>query len=137
ISSDPYFYLKKQIVSIALGFVAIIIILRYEYIELSRYSWFLYGFSIILLVLVLVFGEEVRGTTGWISFGPLPAVQPAEFTKILLILAFADFLNNRKGEMDTLAQMLPCFAYMGLPFVLIMMQPDLGTALVYIAITLV
>ncbi len=137
ISSDPYFYLKKQIVSIALGFVAIIIILRYEYIELSRYSWFLYGFSVILLVLVLVFGEEVRGTTGWISFGPLPAVQPAEFTKILLILAFADFLNNRKGEMDTLAQMLPCFAYIGLPFILIMMQPDLGTALVYIAITLV
>ena len=49
ISSDPYFYLKKQIVSIALGFVAIIIILRYEYIELSRYSWFLYGFSVFYL----------------------------------------------------------------------------------------
>ncbi|HHV16791.1 MAG TPA: rod shape-determining protein RodA [Gelria sp.] len=137
ISSDPYFYLKKQIFSIALGIIAIIIILRYEYVELRRYSWFLYGFSVFLLILVLVFGQEVRGTTGWISIGSLPAVQPAEFTKILLILAFADFLNNRKGELDTLAQMLPCFAYIGLPFLLILMQPDLGTGLVYIAITLV
>ena len=46
ISSDPHFYLKKQIFSIALGIIAIIIILRYEYVELRRYSWFLYGFSV-------------------------------------------------------------------------------------------
>lgn len=137
ISSDPYFYLKKQITAIALGALAIIVILRYEYIELKRYSWFLYGLAVVMLIVVLILGEEVRGTTGWISIGPLPAVQPAEFTKILLILAFADFLNSRKGELNTLAQMLPCFAYMGLPFLLILMQPDLGTGLVYIAITLV
>ncbi len=137
ISSDPYFYLKKQITSIVLGVIAIIIILRYEYVELKQYSWFLYGLAVLMLIVVLVLGEEVRGTTGWISIGPLPAIQPAEFTKILLILAFADFLERRKGELNTLAQMLPCFAYMGLPFILIMLQPDLGTALVYIAITLV
>ena len=137
ISSDPYFYLKKQITTIGLGIIAIFIILRYEYMELRRYSWFLYGLSVLLLIVVLVLGEEVRGTTGWISIGPLPAVQPAEFTKILLIVSFADFLNSRKGELNTLKEMLPCFAYMGLPFLLIMLQPDLGTALVYIAIILV
>jgi len=137
ISSDPYFYLKKQITSIVLGVIAIIIILRYEYVELKQYSWFLYGLAVLMLIVVLVLGEEVRGTTGWISIGPLPAIQPAEFTKILLILAFADFLERRKGELNTLAQMFPCFVYMGLPFILIMLQPDLGTALVYIAITLV
>jgi rod shape determining protein RodA len=64
-------------------------------------------------------------------------VQPAEFTKVLLILAFAEFLNRRKGELDTLSDMLPCFLFMGIPFLLIIFQPDLGTALVYIAITLV
>jgi len=137
ISSDPYFYLKKQVLTIFLGIIVIILILRYDYTELHRYSWVLYGLALFLLIMVLVLGEEVRGTTGWISIGPLPAIQPAEFTKILLILAFADFLNNRKGELNTLSQMLPCFVYMGLPFILIMLQPDLGTALVYIAITLV
>jgi rod shape determining protein RodA len=56
---------------------------------------------------------------------------------IMLIVAFADFINRRRGELDTLSQILPCLAYMGIPFILIMMQPDLGTALVYIAITII
>lgn len=137
ISAAPYFYVKKQLVTVGLGLIAAILILRYDYSQLRRYSKILYGLSILLLVAVLVMGEEVRGTTGWIDLGPLPAVQPAEFTKIMLALAFADFLNNRRGMLNTFAEMLPCFIYMGIPFLLIMMQPDLGTALVYIALTVV
>lgn len=137
ISAAPYFYVKKQLVSVGLGLIAAILILRYDYSQLRRYSKILYGLSIFLLIAVLVLGEEVRGTTGWIDLGPLPAVQPAEFTKIMLALAFADFLNNRRGMLNTFAEMLPCFIYMGIPFLLIMMQPDLGTALVYIALTVV
>lgn len=137
ISAAPYYYVKKQLVTVGLGLIAAILILRYDYSQLRRYSKILYGLSIFLLVAVLVMGEEVRGTTGWIDLGPLPAVQPAEFTKIMLALAFADFLNNRRGMLNTFAEMLPCFIYMGIPFLLIMMQPDLGTALVYIALTVV
>jgi len=137
ISSDPYYYVKKQAVSIFIGLLAVVFILQYDYTNIRRYSWWLYGLSIFLLLLVLVVGKEIRGTTGWISLGPLPAVQPAEFTKIFLIMAFADFLSERKGDLDTWDKMLPCFIYMGVPFILIMLQPDLGTALVYIAITVV
>ncbi|MGE5391526.1 MAG: rod shape-determining protein RodA [Deltaproteobacteria bacterium] len=137
ISADRYFYVKKQVVSIFIGLLAVIFILQYDYNNIRRYSWWLYGLSIFLLLLVLVAGEEIRGTTGWISLGPLPAIQPAEFTKILLIMSFADFLNERKGDLDTWGKMMPCFLYMGIPLVLIMMQPDLGTALVYIAVTAV
>jgi rod shape determining protein RodA len=86
--------------------------------------------------MVLIFGTEVRGTTGWIGIGGLPPVQPAEFTKIILIITFADFLSRRRGELNTFAQLLPCFVYVGVPFMLIMMQPDLGTAFVYIVITI-
>lgn len=137
ISADRYYYVKKQLGSIFIGLLAIAFIIRYDYSNVRRYSWWLYGISLFLLLLVLIAGEKVRGTTGWISLGPLPAMQPAEFTKILLIVAFADFLNERKGDLDTLSKMIPCFIYMGVPFILIMMQPDLGTALVYIAITFV
>lgn len=137
ISSDPYYYVKKQIVAILIGFLAAVFIIRYDYSQLRRYSLILYAFSIILLVMVLFLGQEMRGTTGWINLGFLPAVQPAEFTKIILILSFADFLTCRKGALNTLGQMIPCFIFMGVPFVLIMLQPDLGTALVYIAITVV
>lgn len=137
ISGDPYFYVKKQVLFLGVGLIAALLILRYDYSHLRRYGIILYGLSVFLLIAVLVVGEEVRGTTGWISLGPLPAVQPAEFTKIMLAISFADFLNKRKGMLNTLGEILPCIVYMGVPFVLILMQPDLGTALVYIAMTVV
>ena len=137
ISADPWFHVKKQIGAVILGIIAAILLLRYEYSHLSRYSIMLYGISILLLIIVLILGEEVRGTTGWISIGPLPAVQPAEFTKILLIIAFADFLKRRKGSLETFTQIIPCFLFMGIPFLLIMLQPDMGTALVYIVFTVI
>ncbi len=137
ISGDPYFYVKKQVLFLGVGLIAALLVLRYDYSHLRRYGIILYGLSVFLLIAVLVVGEEVRGTTGWISLGPLPAVQPAEFTKIMLAISFADFLNKRKGMLNTLGEILPCIVYMGVPFVLLLMQPDLGTALVYIAMTVV
>jgi rod shape determining protein RodA len=137
LASDPYFYLKKQALFLLLGIIAAGIIIRFDYTQLEKYSRYLYGASLLILVIVLFFGTQVRGTTGWIAIGGLPPMQPAEFTKILLILAFADFLSRRKGELNTLVQLLPCFVYMGIPFALIMAQPDLGTALVYIVITVI
>jgi len=137
ITSDPYYYLKKQAFFLAVGIALAVFILYFDYTLLQQYSLYIYGAAILMLVLVLVFGTEVRGTTGWISIGGLPPLQPAEFTKILLIIAFADFLGRRKGELNSLSQFLPCFAYMGLPVILILMQPDLGTALVYLVITVV
>jgi len=135
ISSDPYLYLKKQGAFLILGIVFAFLLIRFDYTQLEKYSPYLYGLALVTLIVVLIFGSEVRGTTGWIGIGGLPPVQPAEFTKIILILTFADFLSRRKGELNTFAQLLPCLVYMGIPFILIMMQPDLGTALVYVVIT--
>lgn len=137
VSSNPYFYLEKQLAAVIIGIILAAFIIRHDYTQLKRFNLYLYGFSLFLLVLVLVFGQEVRGTTGWINLGPLPPVQPAELTKILLILAFAEFLDKRQGNLETLNDMMPCFLFMGIPFILIMLQPDLGTALVYIFFTLV
>jgi len=136
-SSDGYYYIKKQAAAVLIGFAVTFLIIRFDYSQLRQYSWILYGIANFLLILVLIVGEENRGTTGWISLGVFPAVQPAEFTKVLLIISFADFLMRRKNELNTFKQLLPCFLYMGVPFGLIMLQPDLGTALVYIAITVV
>jgi rod shape determining protein RodA len=137
ISADQYYYVKKQLFNIGLGFILAAMVLRFDYSQLRKFSYVLYALSLMLLIMVLVIGEEVRGTTGWISLGPLPAIQPAEFTKVLLIIGFADFLLRRKEGLHTLKQMIPCILYMAVPFILIMLQPDLGTALVYIAVTVV
>ena len=136
-ASDPYLYVKKQGLWLLLGMVMAIMLIKIDYSQLEKYSRYLYALAIIALLVVLLFGQEVRGTTGWIGFGSLPLLQPAEFTKILLILGFADFLQQRKDKLETYAEMLPCFVFMGIPFLLIVLQPDLGTALVYVAITLV
>ena len=135
IGSDPLYYVKKQILWLIVGIAIAVMIVRFDYTQLEGYWKYLYGISIVTLVVVLIFGQEVRGTTGWIGFGPFPRMQPAEFTKILLILAFAAYLNKRKDYLNNFKEMLPCFIFMGIPFMLIMMQPDLGTALVYIAVT--
>lgn len=137
LSSDPYYYVKKQLFMILVGFAGIIFLIRYDFSQLKGFGVILYLASVFLLILVLAFGTEVRGTTGWIDLGPLPSFQPAEFTKIMLIIAFADFLSRRKGQLNNLTQIIPAFLYMGVPFILIMLQPDLGTALVYIAITFI
>lgn len=137
INSDPYYYMKKQLSWMILGIGLAVAVLIYDYTQTEKIARYLYIISIIILIWVLAFGEEVRGINGWIKLGPLPMVQPAEFTKILLILSFGDFLSRRKGHINTLKDMLPCFAFMGFPFLLVALQPDLGTALVYISITLV
>ncbi|MDR1160367.1 MAG: rod shape-determining protein RodA [Syntrophomonadaceae bacterium] len=130
-------FLLRQIVVLVGGLVVVILIIRYDYLLIRRFSWVLYGTAILLLFMVLFFGQEMRGTNGWLKIGPLPALQVAEITKILLILAFANFLNQRRDNLHTLGEIMPCIIFMGIPFAMIIMQPDLGTALVYIAFTVV
>jgi len=137
INSDPYFYMKKQLSWMIIGIGLAVAFLIYDYTQIEKIAAYLYLLALFILIWVLAFGVEVRGINGWIRLGPLPMIQPAEFTKILLILSFANFVSRRKGRMNTFTEMLPCFAYMGLPFILVALQPDLGTALVYVSITLV
>ncbi|QGU00042.1 Rod shape-determining protein RodA [Candidatus Syntrophocurvum alkaliphilum] len=137
LSSDPYSFLKNQLFATLIGVVAIIFIIRYDYTQLGRYSRILYAVSIITLIAILFIGDEVKGSTRAIQIAFLPAIQPTEFVKIFIILSFADFLNRRRGSLNSIGQFIPCFVYMGIPTLLIMAQPDLGTSLVFIAITLI
>ncbi len=136
LSTSPWFYVQKQALFVVLGIGLILWLIRYDYSNFNKFGHYFYGISIFLLIAVVAFGTEQRGTTGWITLGPLPPVQPAEFTKLLLIVAFADFLSQRREQLDDFKGIMMAAGYMILPFLLIMAQPDLGTALVYIAITL-
>jgi rod shape determining protein RodA len=81
ISSDGTLYIKKQLMWFVCRPDIGSIFIRFDYTQLGKYSSYLYGMSVFILVLVLVFGQEIRGTTGWISIGPLPAAQPANLPK--------------------------------------------------------
>lgn len=135
LTADPYFYLKRQVGWIFVGLGLIILILRNDFIWFSHhYDKAIYASAIIILVIVLLFGKNIRGHQGWIGVGGI-TFQVAEFVKILIILSFANFLNARQGMLNSLKDLLPCFVYTGIPILLILKQPDIGTALVFIAIT--
>ena len=134
ITSDPTYYAKKQLSWIFIGFIAMIIVLSIDYKHLQKYSKYLYILNIIILLLVLSpLGHTAKGAQRWISIGPF-VFQASEFAKILVIIPFADFLAKRQGKLENFKQFLPCFIFVGIPMLLVLTQPDLGTSLVFVAI---
>lgn len=134
-SAAPFAYVQKQLISLIIGIGLVMVMLNVDYSQVNRHNNLIYVLTNILLIVVLVLGTEQRGLQGWISIGGFN-FQVAEFAKIMIILCFADFLAKRQGMLHTMRDMLPCFMYMGLPILLVMAQPDLGTALAFVAITL-
>lgn len=132
-STDSLLYVKTQFVWICLGLVALGTLLVWRYEELPKYSRILYAVNLIMLGAVLVVGREALGAQRWIQIGPF-SFQPSEFAKLFMIVTLADFLSRREGRLKRLRDILPVFAYVGVPMLLILKQPDLGTSLVFLAI---
>jgi len=135
LESNPNYYLERHLMWILVGVLGCIIVAAIDYTRLRRFSWHIYGLSLLLLLGVLTYGSVIHGTQGWFQFGSFQ-FQPAEFVKVTMIICFADFLVQRQGKLSNLRELLPAFLYMGLPVLLIIAQPDLGTSLVFIAIML-
>jgi rod shape determining protein RodA len=133
-SSEPYYYLKLQLMWIATGVGLLLALVSIDYQIFRKWSWWLYGINLCLLVAVIFFGDEAKGAARWIPITSSIKIQPSEFAKILIIICFADFISKRKGKLNTIKDFIPCFLYIGLPMGLIVMQPDLGTGLVFGAI---
>jgi len=122
----------KTGIYVAIGIVGLLFIASIDYNKFSEIEKPLYIAMILLLVLVLIFGVEIYGAKNWIYIGPF-SVQPSEFSKILFVLAFGNYLNRHYENDGSWKSILKAFAYAFLPFILILMEPDMGTALVYLA----
>lgn len=125
-------YVVKQLLFVGLGASTIFIFLKFDYSVLKNYASKLYIASIILLVAVLIFGVERGGAKGWFELPGGLTLQPAEFCKLLLILSYAQFLSERRESLRTMKGLLPCFFFMVPPVLLLLAQPDMGSAMVYI-----
>ena len=122
----------KTGIFVAIGIIALIVIASIDYNKFSEIEKPLYIGMIVILVLVLIFGVEIYGARNWIYIGPF-SVQPSEFSKLLFILAFANFLNRHYENDGSWKSIFKAFAYAFPPLILILMEPDMGTALVFIA----
>ncbi len=99
------------------------------------FAWFIYGFFILLLVLVLLFGKEINGARAWFDFGAF-GLQPSEFAKFATGLALASFLNSQR-QASGFRVMAFATAIIIAPVLLISLQPDMGSVVTYFAFFIV
>jgi rod shape determining protein RodA len=116
-----------------IALVAFIVSTAFDYKWLKTFAWPLYVVQLGLLVATLAIGHGVGGASRWISFGPFD-FQFSELAKILMIVVLANYLGARQGRLGSLPSILGACVLVGPPWVLVMLQPDLGTSLVLLAI---
>ena len=125
----------KQLIWVAVGTLAFFVVAFIPYRFLQFISWPSYFFSIFLLVAVLVVGRKISGSTSWFSLGSM-RLQPAEFAKITTVLALATYLARSDVTMQKVKYLALAAGIVGLPLILILLQPDTGTAIVFVAMFL-
>lgn len=122
-------WFPRQIWWASIGSILALALVAVDYRFWLRQAWALYLASIVLLVLVLLIGTKVYGAYRWLNiFGVL--VQPSEFAKVALVVMLARILGHPAARPQAFTTVLSAFALAGIPFVLILKEPDLGTAMI-------
>ena len=116
-----------------IAMVAFLVATALDYRLLKTFRWPVYFANLGLLVVTLAIGDGVGGAARWVALGPF-TFQFSELSKILMIAVLAAYLGSREGKLDSLGSILGACLLMGPAWVLVMLQPDLGTSLVFAAI---
>jgi rod shape determining protein RodA len=116
-----------------IALIAFVITTAFDYKWLKTFAWPLYVVQIGLLITTLAIGHGVGGSSRWISFGPFD-FQFSELAKILMIVVLANYLGARQGRLGSITSIVGACILVGPPFLLVMLQPDLGSSLVLLAI---
>ena len=125
----------KQIIWAVLGIALLFVVFVTDYAFFRNISLYLYIGSIILLIFTFLFGKTVNGAKSWIGFLDF-GIQPSEFAKITTIIFLSWYYENAGKDIQSLKTFLGGLFITAIPTVLIFIQPDMGTALVYIPIFL-
>jgi cell division protein FtsW len=124
---DPYYFLKRQLIFALLGLVAMVVVMNIDYRKYARWTYPFMAVALLLLVLVPFIGEEVSGSRRWLNLG-IFKFQPSELAKLAMILFLSTWAVKVKGKIQNFFVLLVPLVVMGVYFVLIMLEPDLGTA---------
>ena len=126
---------KKQIVWSAFSLLVMLGMITVPQKFIYAFAYIFYGSGLLLLILTELFGIKGGGSERWLSFGAV-RFQPSEFMKIAAILALARFLSDKKNKPTLYKRCVIPFIIVGIPMIIVQMQPDLGTALVFGALVL-
>lgn len=123
----------KQLLWIGLGFLIIIFILFFNSGFYERFAGFLYLGSVLSLIGLFIFGKNINGATSWYNFANGIGIQPSEFAKAFTALALAKLMSDRQYNLKLIKNQIKAFIIIFLPAVLITLQPDPGSALIYLS----
>jgi len=125
----------RQCLCALVGMAVLLILVGINYQLFNQYAKWIYLLSILLLVLTLFFGKSVRGARSWLPIGDY-TFQPAEFAKLALTIILAQYLTNYPEALKKISGLIVPFLLTAFPIALITLQPDPGSALVFVAIFL-
>ena len=136
--TNPYAYLDfsssigKQTIWLGIAVVTFVIVYVIEWEFWNSFAFPIYAVTILLLVLVLIFGNEIKGAKSWfLLFGM--SFQPSEIAKFATALAVSSFLSSYKSDIRNRNTLLISLGLIGLPMFLILLQPDAGSALIFLS----
>jgi len=127
----------RQLVWVGIGVVAVAVVFRFSFRLLEWLAPAAYGASILMLLLLLAVGTgqgTASGTKSWLSIGGHQLGQPAELAKLAVILMLARYLSSLREAPRNLRELIPPCLIAGVPFLLVLKQPDLGSAIVFVGI---
>lgn len=128
----------KNLINYGIGFFVCIGAMFLDYRLLVKGALYFYLFGVVLLVAVYMFGEDIHGSKSWFELPYGFNFQPAELMKLIVIVAVAAYIGRRQGEPLRLwMDVIPIGMMVFIPFVLIIIQPDLGNAIIFLVILLV
>ena len=123
---------KKHIYWHAISLIIFFIMLTFDYHFLKKWAYHIYSISIFLLLLVLVWGKITSGSQRWFKFGPI-SFQPSEFAKLSVAIIISYFFSELPAKRNyTLKEIWVVFLLILIPALLILKEPDLGTALIIV-----
>ncbi|MCS6989538.1 MAG: rod shape-determining protein RodA [Chloroherpetonaceae bacterium] len=121
----------KQVAWVLIGALAAIVIFYVPLRTFQDFAYLAYALSIVALILALFFARKVAGNAAWLQIGGA-SFQPSEIAKITTILALARFLSNKDNDIRQVKTFVIAIGIVALPCVLVLLQPDAGTALTYL-----
>lgn len=127
---SPYSYLERQAMYVILGIIVMFVLVTIDYHQLGSLGFVFYGGVVLALLAVLTpIGKRALGSQRWFQLGPLQ-LQPSEFAALAIILAIAVYLQAHEEDEITAPLILKILVIAGVPMLLVIKQPDIGTALV-------
>lgn len=133
---DSFYFIKRQLIFAVIGVVAMLVASRVPFQILHRFALLLYGFSLVLLVIVLIL-PKVKGVHRWINLGPF-TFQPSEIAKFAIIVLFAHLISMNYEKMkDPRYGIWPFLALLGLVAMLMIMEPHLSGTILILSIGIV